>query len=253
MRVIKFKRLLRTRHTTTNGGLVIIRRVLNDYAPLELLGEKYGKKLFGIPLLSVILAMVFRAVLGGGSFRNFEKDWNTDTTRGIFAGYRKKLTHALLARNLVRFQAKTTRQIVMGMVKRLHTTGQVKLERLAIDSTKIVANGKEYQKSGVIMMKGKVHKGYKLHLVFDIIVKVPIAYMVTPINVHDSKMLIHLVKMVERHYGRPPQEIVIDRGYYGVKFFQYLRKQKIRFIIPAKRFSAMKKALRQVKIEISHR
>ena len=245
---IKFKSLLRIRHTTTYGGLALIRHVLNDYAPLNTIRETYDKKLFGISLISVLLAMVFRSILKERTMRGFEEKWNKDSTLGIFAGYRKNLTHTILSKNIFRFRDNITRKIFMGMIKNLHTVDKVTLKSVAIDSTKITANGKKYQKTGMTVRKGKVTRGYKLHVMFDITTKLPIGYIVTPINVHDCKTLENLVKMVESYYDTSIKLLMMDRGYYGIKFFKFLIDRKIKFIIPAKRYKALKEALERAKM-----
>lgn len=247
MTSIKIKKLLRKAHQTTNGGLLLIRQIFNEYAPLGLITVEFGLKLFGIPLLAVWLAMVFRAVLGGGSLRQFTKDWNDDSTRRIFASYRKKLTDALISRNLQRFPPKGSRRIYMGMVKNLHTQKHVRAERVAVDGSKIIANSKKYHKTGLVKIKGKFFIGYKLHILFDLDVKVPLVYILTPINVHDSRMLIPLIKMVQSYYGIQIREVMMDRGYYGAKFFKWLDNHGIIFYIPAKRYKAFKQARREAK------
>ena len=97
MSKIFVRQALRKTRQTKFGGLLLIRQHLNKYAPLELLKRELGQKFYGISIVTVLIVMVFRAVLGGGPLRNFERQWNKDRSKGIFPGYRKQLTYRLTA------------------------------------------------------------------------------------------------------------------------------------------------------------
>lgn len=225
---------------TTTGGLVLIQRQFAKYTPFKTLFEDLSKKAFGISILAVWLIMIFRALLGGSSFLQLQKDWNDDPVNGILVGYRKAITHRLLARNIHRILPDNSRKMVIGTVKSLYDKSYITLRRTAIDSSEIVVSGSKYKKIGSIKKKGKYYSGYRLSIIFDLDSKVPIAYILTSLNVHDSKILISLLKFVKSEFGIYPKELAIDRGYYGVDFFKFFIDNGIKFFIPAKSFSAYK-------------
>ena len=234
-----FRKVRQTKH----GGLLLIRQKLSQYTPLGYLTRECGQKLFGISIVAVLFAMVARSLLGGGSLRDFEEKWNKDPVKGVIAGYRKKLTHRLLGRNLLRFNPQVTRKVVIGTVKTLFERRRITISRVAIDSTKILVKGTKYPKKGTVKIKSKYYTGYKLSIVFDVVAKIPVAYILTSLNVHDSQLLIPLVKMVQSEFNNCMREVVIDRAYYGAEFFNFLDQQGIRWTIPAKRYKALKEAI----------
>jgi hypothetical protein len=99
---------------------------------------------------------------------------------------RTKVTHALVTRNLQRFGGQLTRHIFVGTIKNLHVQQKVNIQRITTDSSKSTVPHPKYPKYGTLSLKGKLFSGYKLHLAFDLDRKLPIAYIITPINVHDS-------------------------------------------------------------------
>ena len=243
---IKIRRSKRIIRHSTSGGLVLVKRQLFAYTPFKDIFNELFKKRFGLSFLSLWLIMVFRALLGGPSLQQFENDWNKDKTFKYIANYRKKIIHRLLARNIYRISPQISRKIVIGTVKSLNKHGLVLAKRIAIDSTPIEVKGKKYEKKGSVTKNGKFTTGYKLHLAFDIDSKVPLAYVLTSINVHDSKMLIPLIKIIQTDYNNSLCSVMIDKGYYGVDFFKFLTEQGISFFIPGKKYSKLKKRINQL-------
>lgn len=243
MRQIKIRQSKRIIRQSTSGGLVLVKRQLLVYTPFKDSFSELFKKRFGLSYLSLWLMMVFRALLGGSSFQQFEKDWNEDKTWKIIANYKKNILHRLLARNIHRISPQMSRKMVIGTVKKLHQKGLVLGKRVAIDSSPITVKGKKYEKSGAVTKNGKYSIGYKLSVAFDLDSKVPLAYILTSINIHDSQMLIPLIKMIQSEYNNSLQSVMIDRGYYGAGFFKFLDDQNILFYIPGKKYSKLSKQI----------
>jgi len=240
---IKIRQSKRIIRQSTKGGLVLVKRQLFAYTPFKDMFNELFKKRFGLPFLSLWLMMVFRALLGGSSFQQFGKDWNNDKTRSIVADYREKITHRLLARNIQRISPQFSRKLVIETSKRMYQKGIVLAKRIAIDSTPIEVKGKKYEKVGSLTKNGKFTKGYKLSIAFDVDSKVPLAYILTPINPHDSQFLIPLIKIVQTEYNHSIKAVMIDKGYYGLDFFKFLDEQGISFFIPGKKYSKLKKRI----------
>lgn len=248
MTKIKIRRSNRIVRQTSTGGLAILQQQFSKYTPFEKVTKLVSQKRFGIAISSIWLIMLFRSALGGSSFNQLEKDWNKDSTKGILVRYRKKLTHRLLARNLHRFSPQLSRKIVLGTAKTMFQKGLLTAKRIAIDSTFILVSGSKYPKVGSIKRNGKFYTGYKLSIAFDIDAKILLAYIITSINVHDSQLLIPLVKMVLKEYKSSLDVILIDRGYYGGDFFQFLNQNNIKFFIPAKKYAPLKRIISQQKL-----
>ena len=226
---------------STHGGVLAIRRVVDTLVPVAKISKGLDRKLFGISILAVILAWVFRSIFGGKSLNAFESNWNKDSYYGVLVGYRKKITYALLSRNILRFGTQGVLDLVIGTIKTLQDQGKVSLHRVAIDSTKLVAHGSNYQKTGWTKIKGQYVQGYKFTLAFDIESKLPLTYIVTPLHVHESQVVIDLLTVLKSRYGKYPRELVVDRGFFASKLFKFCDAHKITFIIPAKRYSLFKK------------
>ena len=190
--------------------------------------------------MAVILAWVFRSVFGGKSLNAFESNWSNDSYYGVLVGYRKKITHALLSRNILRFGTQGVRGLVIGTVRILQDQGKVSLHRVAIDSTKLDAHRSNYQKTGWTKIKGQYVQKYKLTLAFDIESKLPLTYIVTPLHVHESQVVIDLLNFLKSQYGKYPRELVVDRGFFASKLFNFCNAHCITFIIPAKCYSLFK-------------
>ncbi len=246
MRKIKLRRPGRIIRQTSAGGLVLIRHQFAKYTPFRMIFHWLSQKRFGLSILSLWLILVFRAVLGSSSFYQLAKDWDTDQARGILVNYRKSITHRLLARNIHRFSPQITRKVVIGTAKAMFTRGLLSAKKVAIDSTQILVTGSKYPKTGTVKKNGKYYTGYKLSIAFDVIAKVPLAYIVTPLTKHDSQLLIPLLKFVQKVYNSPIKEVILDRGYYGNEYFTFLKEQGFDFFIPAKKYSAYKKKLEQL-------
>lgn len=230
-KIRKSKRIIRQ---TTNGGLAIINQQFAKYSPFVSMSGALIKKKFGITILSVWLVMIYRALLGGSSLNQFQKDWNKDSAKGFLVRYRKVITNRLLARNIIRNPRNFVRKMVTGTAIKLYREGLLSLKNLATDSTEILISGSKYPKVGSIKKNGKYLTGYKLSILFDVDAKIPVAYIITSLNVHDSQLLIPLLKMFESEFGRYPTNLAIDRGYYGIDFFKFLDQVGIKFFIPAK-------------------
>ena len=233
------------RHTNY-GGLVLVKRQLLVYTPFKDIFSELSKKRFGLSYLSLWLLMVFRALLGGLSFQQFEKDWNKDKALKYISGYRNQIIHRLLARNIHRISPQVSRKMVHGTIKTLHAKNLISAKRVAIDSTLITVKGKKYEKMGAVTKNGKYYTGYKLSIAFDLDSKVPLAYILTSINPHDSQMLIPLIKIIQSEYGITPKSVMVDRGYYGVDFFKFLDDQGIKFFIPGKMYANLNKKINEL-------
>lgn len=247
MAIFKIRRHKRIVRHTTSGGLILIQQQFIKYAPFKTILHPLFQKRFGLSILSLWLIMIYRSLLGGLSFQQFQIDWNKDSTKGILAHYREKITHRLLARNIHKFSPQINRKVVMETAKSLFNNNLLTANRIAIDSTSILVSGKNYPKVGSITRNGKYQTGYKLSIAFDIDAKIPLAYILTPLNVHDCNLLIPLIKMVQNNFQNKLKVIVLDRGYYGVEFFKFLRSINVKFFIPVKKFSAFKNKLIDLK------
>jgi hypothetical protein len=106
------------------------------------------------------------------------------------------VTHALVTRNLQRFGGQLTRHIFVGTLKDLYVQQKVNIQRVASDSSKSTVPHPKYPKYGTLSLKGKLFSGYKPHLAFDLDRKLPVAYLITLINGHDSQYLYSLIRYI---------------------------------------------------------
>ena len=105
-------------------------------------------------------------------------------------------------------------------IRSLIDKGLITLSKIVIGSTFIEVFGKGYQKARFGWGKTKTALGYRLSVAFDLDSKLPIAYIITFGSVYDSQHLIPLVEIIKSKYGIIPEQVVVDRAYYGQDFFK---------------------------------
>mgnify|MGYP005650198617 CR=1 FL=1 len=171
---------------------------------------------------------------------DFENEINDDRFLCKVANFTRKLGKTVLGRNMKRFKPSFLHQNYYSLVNKLIDIGIVTLARIAIDSTLIEVHGSSYQKGTKGRGKKKVALGYRLSVAFDLDSKLPVAYILTFGHEHDSRFLVPLIETIKSRYGLVPERVVMDRGYYGQDYFNYLTENGSEFEIPLKKYGYIK-------------
>lgn len=98
---------------------------------------------------------------------------------------------------------------------------------MAIDSSGIKAGNRgEWRRTG---RRSKGHGWVKLHVLVDVKTKQVLSFKITDENVHDSEMLIPVMKQLENNVGPGKVESTLgDRGYDSHKNFNYMERRRVR-------------------------
>lgn len=250
MTPIKFCRSIRKIRTTSHAGLLVFKRLTDQLELLTPLESQEFIKLHGHTLKSLFFALLIKSLMGTKSMDSFEDDLNDDRFIRKITNLTRKLGKTVLGRNMKKFKPRFLHQNYYALIDQLITRGLVTLNRIAIDSTFIEVFGKGYQKARFGWGKMKTALGYRLSVAFDLDSKLPIAYIITFGSVHDSQHLIPLVEIIKSKYGIIPEQVVVDRAYYGQDFFKYLTDNGIELVIPAKKYSSVVKAFQKLDSQI---
>ncbi len=239
MLLTKFYRSLRKPRVTTLAGLVTFKRLADQLGLLDSLEEPDFQKLYGHSLKSIFVAMLIKALMGCPSLNEFEKQLANRPLIGKMAGCTTKIGKTVLGRNVKRFKPAFLLKTYENIIHKLLAQGIVTLRRVAIDCTFIEVFGETYQKATPGWGPSRTALGYRLAVVFDLDSKLPVAYILTYGCKHDSQFLLPLIELLEARFGRLPERVVLDRGFYGQDFFRYLTEKGIEFEIPVKWYASI--------------
>lgn len=118
---------------------------------------------------------------------------------------------------------------------------------MAIDSTGLKTGDRgEWRRKG----QGRKRHGWvKLHVIVDVKTKQILSFKITDENVHDSEMLIPLMKQLENLAGPGHvQKTLGDRGYDSNKNYNYLEKRSVHPVLrPRDNANPLKEQPRQRK------
>lgn len=236
MSTIKISRAIRRSRTTSYAGLTVIKRLSDQLELQDSFNAPEFIKVHGHALTAIYLSLILKSIIGAKSMDDFENQLNDDRFLRKICHFTKKLGKTVLGRNMNRFKPTILKGEYYSVITKLKTQGIVTLKRIAIDSTFIEVTGKTYQKAAKGWSNGKIVLGYRLSVAFDLDSKLPIAYILTAGNKHDSQMLIPLIEIIKSKYGTTPDLVVLDRGYYGAEFLRYLSENGIEWVIPLKKY-----------------
>jgi transposase len=243
---IKFCRAIRKIRTTSHAGLIVFKRLTDQLELLTPLESQEFIKLHGHAMKSLFFALLIKSLMGTPSMDEFEDEVNNDRFIRKIANFTRKLGKTVLGRNMKRLKRAFLHQDYFTLIRRLIDRGLVTLSKIAIDATFIEVFGKGYQKAAYGWGKTKIALGYRLSVAFDVESKLPIAYILTFGSVHDSQHLIPLVEIIKSKYGTIPEQVVLDRAYYGQDFFKYLSNNGVEFAIPIKKYVSIIKSFQRL-------
>lgn len=241
MQKFKISRSIRRTRTTSYAGLVLVKRLVDQLELREKFNTPEFIKVHGHALTSVFLALIIKSIMGTKSLDDFEDKVNDDIFLRKICYFTKKIGKTVLGRNMRRFKPAILQGEYFSLINQLQKMKIVTFRKIAIDSTFIEVKGKNYQKTAEGWSNGKVILGYRLSVAFDIDSKLPIAYILTPGNKHDSQFLVPLLEIIKSKYEVTPDLVVVDRGYYGADFFLYLYENGIELEIPVKKYTNIKR------------
>jgi hypothetical protein len=157
---------------------------------------------------------------------------------GAALGFEKELTFTNPISDLMKnFSEVMVNQLLRELIATLVLAGVAIGELVAIDSTFLQVFGKTYESAarGYSGHLGKTALGYKLHLLYDVQLRLPLAIWITPGNVSDASSIEVLRDRLVAAIGkRPNQTYVLDRGYFSPEELGKLARDGMFFVCRAK-------------------
>jgi hypothetical protein len=203
-------------------------------------------KVHGHSMTAVFFALTVKSLMGTVSMNDFEKEVNDSEFLRNIAGFTRKLGKTVLGRNMKRFKPAFLHGTYYTVMNKLVELDIITLRHVAIDSTFIEVTGKGYQKTARGWGKKKTALGYRLSVAFDLDSKLPVAYILTAGNKHDSQFLTPLIEIIKSKYGVVPERVVMDRAYYGHGWFTYLTENGVELVTPLKKYANIKETFEKL-------
>jgi len=183
------------------------------------------------------VALLVRATMGIGGMGDLVSYIRCEGLSGAL-GFAKELTFVNpLADLLKEFTEAIINDLLEEVLRTLVREGVQLGEVVAIDSSFLHVFGKTYEGAarGFSGHLGKTALGYKLHLAYDVQLRLPLAIWITSGKGSDSSSLKVLRERVTRVMGkRPNQMFLLDRGYFDAAALDTLDQDDALFVCRAK-------------------
>lgn len=183
------------------------------------------------------LALLVRAVVGIGGMGDLVVFLCKERLSGRL-GFEKDLTFVNPLADLLKdFTEEMINTLLQRVVRTLVRAGVQLGEIVAVDSTFLQVFGKMYEAAarGYSGRLGKTANGYKLHVAYDVQLRLPLAIWITPGNVSDADSLVVLRRRIRDVMGkRPNQMFILDRGYFYPEHLAGLASDDAFFVCRAK-------------------
>lgn len=162
------------------------------------------------------LALIVRAVVNIGGLADLVtylcKQGLSDTL-----GFERDLTFTNPIADLLKgFTEEMVNKLLQRVLMTLVSAGVQFGDVVAVDSSFLHVFGKCYENAarGYSGHLEKTANGYKLHLAYDVQLRLPLAIWITPGKVSDAVSLKVLRTRITCVLGKRPQMFVVDRGYF---------------------------------------
>lgn len=225
---------------------------------LPLILGKFGDKLWGYKVASLVLALLCRPQLGAKSIAGLrEKLLSRFISRLFYIRWESKAANRTKKHNasvdvlydiFEKLDAQHIRRAMANHIKRMRREGKIpKNPDLVIDSVIIEMSVKSLKKSrfegiGGRKMRGKYYRGFKLYVAIDLSTKALLYIDFCSISTNDSQRLIPIVKAVRR-LGFRIRSAIFDRGFWKADNFSWLHRHHILFYTVLKRYTDETRAL----------
>lgn len=215
---------------------------------LKIMEKVKIKKAKGLDFFMVCLLYLSLKVLGIKRNSHLEKEPDKGVAKVLGL---KELPHSVVfSRDFSRLKKEQIKKELFNpAIKHLYKLKGFSGRKIAIDAHFIPYYGSKDKriKKGYCPSKGKTLRGFKLYTLYDIEEDMHLSYILTDGNANDGKMLEKLLNEYDSLIGLDTVEILfIDKGFYSGENFDYLEKEKVYFVIPAKRYKSIKNFIEEV-------
>ena len=193
----------------------------------------------GYPMLQISLTMIVKMITGLEDLHELENEIEEDPLLKMFCTIESEHTpsDSTLGRDLDRYLVKDIRESYKLIIQWLKHLKLIDGTVLAIDSSKMYAEGKVQEGTGEVYdhMKKEHKKGYKIFAIYDPVGGILIDFEFVPINNGDNPNLIPLIERARKILGESTiKKVFFDRGFYDGKHFDWLNKKNIMFVCRGK-------------------
>jgi hypothetical protein len=226
-------------------GLGIINMIEN--IPVE-------AKIRGYSMLQISLTLIVKMITGLEDVHELENEIEDDPLLSMFCTLYDDETPSIstISKDLERYSATEMRESYKLILQWLKELKLIDGSVVAIDSSKIYAEGEIQEGTGEVYdyLKKENKKGYKIFAIYDPVYGILIDFMLFPINKGDSPNLIPLIESAQDFLGKSTRKkVYFDRGFYDGAHFDYLNKNRIQFVSRGKQNTKVADQVREISEE----
>ena len=202
---------------TSCAGLILILHAMYSLGLISIIEGIHVEKSKNATYspLQISLAILAEMILGFENDYWLEEGLESDALLKIFCTLAdgKTPSRTTLNRDIrMRYDPDDVKLTFAALIQWLKVLGLLRVVTIAIDSSKLYVNGKLYENTAKVREQFKTVEGYKLFVVYEAYLKVPIHLEFVPMNTADNTILINLLKESMRVVGKI-KRVLIDRGF----------------------------------------
>lgn len=197
------------------------------------------QKVRGYSMLQISLTLIVKMITGLEDLHELENEIEDDPLLTMFCTIESEDTPSVstLDRDLDRYSVKDLQESYKLIIQWLKELKLIDGTVVAIDSSKIYAEGKVQEGTDEVYdhIKKEHKKGYKIFAIYDPMGGILIDFTLCPINKGDNPNLIPLIERAREILGESTiKKVFFDRGFYDGEHFDWLNKKNIKFVCRGK-------------------
>jgi hypothetical protein len=228
------------RASTHWAGMTLILDALYGLGIINLMENiPVKEKVRGYPMLQISLTLIVKMITGLEDLHELENEIEEDPLLKMFCTIESEGTPSVstLDRDLNRYSVNELRESYKLIIQWLKELKLIDGTVVAIDSSKIYANGKVQEGTDEVFdhMKKEHKRGYKIFAIYDPVCGILIDFTLCPINKGDNPNLIPLIERAREILGESTiKKVFFDRGFYDGEHFDWLNTNNIKFVCRGK-------------------
>jgi hypothetical protein len=229
------------KHASTHwAGMTLILDALYGLGIMNLIESiPVTQKVRGYSMLQISLTLIVKMITGLEDLHELENEIEDDPLLTIFCTIESEDTPSVstLDRDLDRYSVKDLQESYKLIIQWLKELKLIDGTVVAIDSSKIYAEGKVQEGTDEVYdhIKKEHKKGYKIFAIYDPMGGILIDFTLCPINKGDNPNLIPLIERAREILGESTiKKVFFDRGFYDGEHFDWLNKKNIKFVCRGK-------------------
>lgn len=228
------------RASTHWAGMTLILDALYGLGIINLMENiPVKEKVRGYRMLQISLTLIVKMITGLEDLHELENEIEDDPLLTMFCTIENENTPSVstLDRDLDRYSVSDLRESYKLIIQWLKELKLIDGSVVAIDSSKIYAEGKVQEGTDEVYdhMKKEHKRGYKIFAIYDPVCGILIDFTLCPINKGDNPNLIPLIERAREILGESAiKKVFFDRGFYDGDHFDWLNTNNIKFVCRGK-------------------